>query len=782
MRAPGQPLVLILLVGGVGAASVPLAYLLAGYTLEWKDTAVLYAPMRGAIVSALRALSLPLWNPHEALGMPLFAQMLHGVLHPVSLAAALLAPGASLDALAVVHVALAAMGGALVARRIGASAAAAAVAGLAYGGSGYVLGMSGNFMYLVGAATAPWTIAALHGAATAARAGLPLAAAATAAILFAGDPQWAAVAAAMGLGLAAAAAGARGLARAAAAIAIGLALAGVQLVPTFALWSETARAHGLIAEGTGEWALSPWRLVELVAPGFFSGRPGASLVAPVYMWLGRPGERFVIPFAPSVFVGGIALALALAGARVRRFGRPLAAVAIVSLWLALGPALGADSVVGHLPLWGSLRYAEKLVGPLTLAVALLAALGTDRVASVPPRRLAWVAAAATLAAAMAAGAVWSWSATAADPLGKEAAPLARAHLLAGLVHLAVGLAAAAAAAALAVRWEGIARRLPSVVAALVLAEAAAASPFALHAGAPDARNGAPLRQLVTGERARLVQPVPVPRGFGPAALDESDRLALVESAMGLPSYNVAVGLDTFDGYTGLMPRRFKRLDLALDAFGDHRFAAMRRFAVTHAILPGAMEAAFDDRARIAVDGGQPMPPASPWFRAWALPHRPWAFFASSIVPASTEEAAVPEVLRAIATGSREVVVEGEAVRAPAPGRVLRVERGDAWVRIEAESDGEALLVVNDAYWPGWQARLDGRPADILCADTLVRAIPWPAGRHALEMRYEPRELRLGIAMSAVGALALVGAIAVGARGRRGRARGELAGEGGASDA
>ncbi len=751
-------------VGAAGAAA-PLAYILAGYTLEWKDTVRLYAPVRGAVVAALRDLRLPLWNPHEAMGMPLFAQMLHGVLHPVSLVAAFLSPGASLTALAVVHVALAATGCALLARRLGVSLGAAAVAGLAYGTSGYVLGMSGNFMYLVGAATAPWTIAALHAAGGGSRAGIPVAAIATAAVLLAGDPQWAAVAAAIGLVLAATGSGARGLVRAVVGIAVGVLLAGVQLVSTLSLWSETARAQGIIAEGGGEWALAPWRLVELVAPGFFSGRPGASLVAPVYMWLGNPGERFVIPFAPSVFVGSVVLVLAAVGMRARPYGRALAIVAVVALWLALGPALGGDSIAGHVPLWRSFRYAEKLVGPFTLAAALLAALGTDRLASTPSRRLAWIAGGGALAAGALALAVRSWSPEAVDGVAKEAAPLVRAHLSVGLLHAFVALGVLASAVAAALRSGAIARRLPALLAALVFAEGAAASIFALHAGDPATRDRAPLKQLARGDFLRALQAVPVPRGYGPARLDESDRLALVESAMGFPAYNVAGGVDTFDGYTGLMPRRYKRLDLALDIFGEHRFVAMRRFAVTHVLLPSEIEREFDDRARIAVEGARAEPPTSPWLAAWEVPHRPWAFFATSTVSASTEENALRELLHALETGGEQVVVEGSAPRLAAPGRVLGAERGEARMRIEAESDGPGLLVVNDAYWPGWEARIDGRPTEILCADTAVRAIPWPAGRHTLEMRYEPPELRIGMAATVLGALALAAAAYLASRRR-----------------
>jgi hypothetical protein len=747
------------------AAAVPLAWLLSGRALAWKDTAVLYAPVRGLVVSALRELRLPLWNPHEALGMPLFAQLLHGVLHPVSVAAALVAPGASLDALAVVHVALGAAGAALLAARLGAAGAACSVAGLAFGVSGYVLGMAGNFMYLASAATAPWAAAGLLAAGAGGRSGIPLGALGTAAALLAGDPQWAAVACALGIALAWERSGERGAARAAGSVALGALLAGAQLAPTLALWRETARAAGLVAEDGGEWSLAPARLAELVAPGFFSGAPGESLVAPVYQWLGRPGERYAIPFSPSVYVGAAALALAALGARRRGAPAVLAGGAALSLWLALGPALGASAISAHVPLWGSFRYPEKLVGPLTLCVALLAALGAERLRAGVPRALPRGALAGALAALAAAGAA-SYAIPYAG--GGEAARLAGARLGGGLVHAAAALGAVAALAAAARRWPAAARHAPALVAAAVLADGAAAARHALHAGAPGVRDEAPLGALLAGADApRLAHPVPVPRGFGPPSLDESDRLLLVESAMALPSFNVASRADALDGYTGLMPRRYKRLDLALgDAFGEARYAAARRFSTSHVVIPRDVEAPFAERVQRALQGGRPVPPGSPWLAVFEVPHRPRALFAEGVRLASGEEAAATELVRAIAAGSPDVVVEAPATAVPArpaPGRVLRSERGEAWLRVEGESAGEGLLVVNDACWPGWRARLDGRPVRAYCADVAVRAVAWPAGRHVLELRYEPPELAAGLLASALGALGVAIAWALGGR-------------------
>jgi uncharacterized membrane protein YfhO len=103
-----------------------------------------------------------------------------------------------------------------------------------------------------------------------------------------------------------------------------------------------------------------------------------------------------------------------------------------------------------------------------------------------------------------------------------------------------------------------------------------------------------------------------------------------------------------------------------------------------------------------------------------------------------------------------VVVEADTAPGTAPGRVLRVERGTEAVRIEAEAIGPALLVIQDAWWPGWEATVDGAPTEILAADGLVRAVPFPPGRHAVELRYDPPELRVGLALTGLGALLCIG--------------------------
>jgi hypothetical protein len=733
--------------GAVAAGAVaPLVVVLAsGHTPAWRDSARLFAPLRPLVADALRSFHLPLWNPYEALGLPLFAQMMHGVLHPASIALAFVAPKAGIDWLLVVHVALAAVGASVAARVLGTSPGASAVAGFAYGLSGYVLSMTSNAQYLAAAATAPWAIAAL--ARVRDGRSVAIAALAVTALHFAGDPQWVLVATLIGVVLAAS--GRKPAALAVAAVAIGTAVAAVQLLPTWTYLQSSSRDASALSEGErAHWALAPWRLVELVAPGFFSGVIGETYDAPVYVKLGHPSvaldtfaNYFVMPFVSSVFVGAAVLWLAASGAR-EKIGRALAGICVVTLWLALGAYAGSEQLLHRVPVWGSFRYAEKLVGPFTLCLALLAALGADRLAT-RRARTALIAAAvcAALAIGLGAGAGTSLFSAAAD-----VAPYARWRLAVGLYHAGGALAALALVLRL---W-----RTPWAAAGLVFAEGCAAAMFALHPGSKAAVPDHSLHGLeAEWGVVRVVSPLPglvIRKRLG---LDSLDGQIGLDARLGLPPFGIGDRIDHLQTYTGFAPLQAMRLGAT---FGSD-FRAMRRLALTHVVVRDPIGSIERERIAPALDGGRLVLDDREWmFTVWEVPHRPWAFFARSAWMVDNEDDALRGLVEGIReAGKPDVVLEGPVPKGLAAGNVLRVDRRAEIVEIEAESDGDGLLVVTDSYWPGWTALIDGAPVQIQRADAGLRAVRWPRGRHTVLMRYHPPEVRLGIKITAAGGLAIL---------------------------
>lgn len=84
--------------------------------------------------------------------------------------------------------------------------------------------------------------------------------------------------------------------------------------------------------------------------------------------------------------------------------------------------------------------------------------------------------------------------------------------------------------------------------------------------------------------------------------------------------------------------------------------------------------------------------------------------------------------------------------------------------IETQADKDAVLVVSEINYPGWEATIDGQPAFIHTADYLLRGVIVPAGNHKIEMRYAAPAAAKGGMLSAF-ALLFIGAVLIKTRKR-----------------
>jgi uncharacterized membrane protein YfhO len=84
------------------------------------------------------------------------------------------------------------------------------------------------------------------------------------------------------------------------------------------------------------------------------------------------------------------------------------------------------------------------------------------------------------------------------------------------------------------------------------------------------------------------------------------------------------------------------------------------------------------------------------------------------------------------------------------------------LRVTAPDGG--LLVVNEAFYPGWEARVDGVPTSVYHANYLFIGIPLAAGDHVVTLEYRPMAVPLGAITSVV--TILVVCLLVGLRYRR----------------
>ena len=77
--------------------------------------------------------------------------------------------------------------------------------------------------------------------------------------------------------------------------------------------------------------------------------------------------------------------------------------------------------------------------------------------------------------------------------------------------------------------------------------------------------------------------------------------------------------------------------------------------------------------------------------------------------------------------------------------------------LEVNANAPGFVVLTDSWYPGWEARVDGKEVPILHADVLFRAVAVPAGRSRVEFDFRPRSVALG-GLVAAGAAALLGVL------------------------
>jgi hypothetical protein len=196
--------------------------------------------------------------------------------------------------------------------------------------------------------------------------------------------------------------------------------------------------------------------------------------------------------------------------------------------------------------------------------------------------------------------------------------------------------------------------------------------------------------------------------------------------------------------------------LDLDELGPSAFSAvvdrLRRAGVAHvACIEPIQNAALRPRttlapARIAplqihlfdVNGALPL-------RAVAREVRPAADLKSA------ERIAAEDGFQA----AGGVAVEGATSTSGASGSVVSSLEAPDRLAFAAEADRATVLVVRDAFAAGWTATVNGAPAPLLRADGRHRAIPIPAGRSHVVLRYRPVGLlgALGLSLLCLAAIA-----------------------------
>lgn len=727
----------------------PAGNLLAGYPWRWLgpaeapnaalgDVAQWFHPALLWSGSEVRAGRFPLWMPHAYAGAPFFANPQTALLFPLTWLAWLLPGAPALTLITALRLVVAGLGmywflrGGL---RVGVPAALIGALGFECSTTlaGWVGWSFGNSI-----AVLPLLFAALERARQPGRRGVALLAGTVALHALAGYPQATlhSLLAAGAWALArAGGADRRFLVRAAAGAMLGVGLAAVQLVP-FLEYARESAVYAYRSQWMAALAVPPEAAITWLMPYAFGSAADA--------W-GRWQFNIV-----STHAGLVPLLLAPLGATARGRAGARFFTVFVAVVAAVHYGLPGAAEVASLP-GLALGTNLRLMPYLVFGVCALGALGADRLARGEGGAGAWLLRGWFVVLAL-GGFVWV-----AVQLGSTGA---RGLAWPLTTQLGLALAGLTVAALLALCWR--ASGGAAWGAALVAVQAASAAAPALA-------------YLPRVEAARLYPETPALawlRAQPPARV-------LMPGHVGL-----LYGLAEAHGYDGLTPRRIAELvgsvgtgtalvrgylQNPLEGVGSEALspAAVLTSPVTdllgvrHVMLPPG--AAPVGAHQVLVHDG---PDARVYADPRALP-RAFVVFDARCAADAAGLALVRE--RAVDL-SREVVLAGCAAPPPTgpagPASVRIIESAPARVRLATETAAAGWLVLTDTWFPGWRARVDGADTTLWRADHAFRAVQVPAGRHQVEMSFEPVSLRLGAALTVLAGL-LVAALAAPGWGRPG---------------
>jgi hypothetical protein len=778
-----------------------LAYhriLFLGQTFVERDALRFALPSREFLAHALRAGRLPEWLDAVGLGAPFAANPVHETLAPLGWALALVPGALGSDLYNLLHLVIGALGAAAFARRLGAGKGGRVVAGAALALGGYATSMVPNNLAPALAWT-PWVAWAADrlGCAFAAdgrssanpprpsgppagppassiagppagRASRAVAALAVALALqlLAGEPGSVLIAGLTALIVVMARAGwrPRALGALGAAAAAALPLAAVAMLPALLLLRESARGAGL-DQGGLEWSLLPARLIETIWPAAFGSQRVDGWLAGLVLRDG-PGDPC---WSFSLFLGLPVLLCAWTAAR-QRVVRRLLLASVVFLLLAVGPLLPVLPFLREiLPPLRWVNFPEKFVYGTLLLWSAAAGAGFSRLAAEgASRRLRLAAWAGT--ALLALGVAWLALARtdAAAALARRAADWGvLVNTDAGLgAALQGGGVAAGAAALFALALALLSRQRPdgggggilgargamslallAILAPLVWTAATttplahrsviAATPVVLRGIAPSSAPGpgsaAPRPRLFRLEPRREKGPF---HGGDEIARDYHESL----------DTNIAsrFGFDVLPGFEPGESTRFLR-------FGREVFPHLGATAFTR--LLGVDWLVVRDPETL----GLPFPVVATGEGGSALlaagAVRPRAF----VTPRWRAAATPGQALDALSEAGREddpalvTLVNPDPGKTPAPQGPLSPCRArqprPEQVFLDCDSPAGGYAVLLDEWAPGWSTAADGRPAPILLADGLFRAVPVDPGPHRIVLSYRTPGLRAGAAIS-----------------------------------
>lgn len=143
---------------------------------------------------------------------------------------------------------------------------------------------------------------------------------------------------------------------------------------------------------------------------------------------------------------------------------------------------------------------------------------------------------------------------------------------------------------------------------------------------------------------------------------------------------------------------------------------------------------------------------------------PAAYLATEYALTRNEEESLQGIKKHIDHLSDFVVIENgspsfpSAEKAPQPASIQITRYGLNEVDMLVEASQPSIAVLAAAYYPGWNAYVDGEKKPVWRANSVFRAVEVPPGRHKVTFKYNPFSLLLGSIVSICGFIFTFGAM------------------------
>lgn len=250
---------------------------------------------------------------------------------------------------------------------------------------------------------------------------------------------------------------------------------------------------------------------------------------------------------------------------------------------------------------------------------------------------------------------------------------------------------------------------------------------------------------------------PVPRAISYLQAHQGDQRITgsytAESQALLPALAERYGLRDLQQYDLPKTDRFTALWAALgQAPGDlswwdqtrpDALATLNLFAVRYVLLPpgvpapGWLKPVFRQGNEVVAENPTALPRAWVAYSWRSAPDRSVAL-RQTIASSTTQLLHAPVIEHAGAQTSGPPVVA-------APARLTVDQNERVVVRVRASRS--AYLILDDTYYPGWTAMVDGRSEPVLAANGYFRAVRIPAGSHVVTFSYAPASATAGLWIS-----------------------------------